>query len=550
MSVLGLMGNLEPIGPTTAPLSAAPSTPGERLGAAWDAAQSDDRYWNVQGARKERADKIIADYHAMTGEKLLNPFDNAPTAKEVADNLGQPTTVIYAKRLETLRQKTRQAREGVEQFGGLPADFLEVDSIDPSIASQAGGARARDERLSGTGNGFAGFLGGAAGEMASPHGVASMFFPVSRLPTAAAEAIGARWLATARNIGKEALLQGAVQAGVQAAASVVDYNTRKQFGTEQTGEQLAEEILTAGGGGMLFGGAFRAAHLGVLKLIGHGVEVPPAVKDAAQVLETKDLYADKNALNVPAATHEAVIDKGMPEVALGRAASVADDIVPPVPRSLDARASDIPPSAAIEATPETAPKTNAEAAQTLPPVEDGMVRVYHGGDGANVGGERHVAGTYEYAHDWGSGDNPVWYVDVPADSPWLQQVDVSGTNMPRQIMNSVAPDEVMAGARLVPGTARISEPSTPPQLQRLQKMVEATAPEEAPPMVSAPAIEEAPAVRPAGGTPEEKAIDAQVKQLVTEDGGATPEMRKAYERAAQEEKEARLAVACVAGGAM
>ena len=46
------------------------------------------------------------------------------------------------------------------------------------------------------------------------------------------------------------------------------------------------------------------------------------------------------------------------------------------------------------------------------------------------------------------------------------------------------------------------------------------------------------------------ALKVQVKQLLEPAGGATPEHRRAYEAALQEEKEARIATGCVGGGAI
>ena len=215
MSVLGLMENTADIAQTTPDLSALPSTNTERMGAAWDAAQTPDRFWNVDNARAKRADKIIDDLHAMTGERLLNPYGigNTPTADEVRENVGQPMSVIYAKRLEKLRVATRNAKAGIEQLGGLPDDYLDVDSIDASIGQASGEARARDERMSGTGGGAGGFIGAMAGETVSPAGLATLFIPVTGgIGTTVARAtIGA----FAKNVAREALFQGGTQAAAQ-----------------------------------------------------------------------------------------------------------------------------------------------------------------------------------------------------------------------------------------------------------------------------------------------------------------------------------------------
>ena len=160
--------------------------------------------------------------------------------------------------------------------------------------------------MTGTGGGLGGFLGAAAGEMLSPHGIMSSFIPVSRMPTAIVDATIAGF---ARNVAKEALFQGGTQGAAQALGTLVDYQTRKEFGTEQTTEQIIEEILSAAGGGAILGGAFRATHLGILKLASRGVEIPPAVLDAARVQEGADLYGNKNPLRVQPAAHETAADQ-------------------------------------------------------------------------------------------------------------------------------------------------------------------------------------------------------------------------------------------------
>lgn len=98
----------------------------------------------------------------------------------------------------------------------------------------------------------------------------------------------------------------------------------------------------------------------------------------------------------------------------------------------------------------------------LPPVPNGMVRFYHGGADAISGGSRDVTPDFQYARTFRAEGTPkeVWYVDVPADSAWIREIDVSGTNMPRTLQNSVAPADVMAKAKVVPGTELRTERTT------------------------------------------------------------------------------------------
>lgn len=99
-----------------------------------------------------------------------------------------------------------------------------------------------------------------------------------------------------------------------------------------------------------------------------------------------------------------------------------------------------------------------ERVDGLPPPAAGMVRMYHGGEKANAGGDRHVSPNFEYARDFGEGGRQVWYVDVPENSAWLvDAADTTGTNMPRVLGNSVAPPEVMATAKSVRATERTAQ---------------------------------------------------------------------------------------------
>ena len=294
MSILGLMGNTADQGQTTPDLSALPSTHGERMGAAWDAGNSPDRFWNVNSARKERADKIIDDLHAMTGERLLNPFDNSPTQAEIRENLGQPTTVIYAKRLEALREARRgRPRPASSSSAACPRTILTSTASTPRSPRRAVPGGRADERLTGTGGGFGGFIGAAGAEMMSPLSILTAFMPVTRMPLAIAEAHDRRICPQRRPRGA---VPGRHAGAVQACRPTSTTRRARQFGTEQTTAQIFEEIRRRTVGGAFLGGAFRAAHLGILKLASRGVEIPPAVRDAAVMAEGAELYGTKNPL--------------------------------------------------------------------------------------------------------------------------------------------------------------------------------------------------------------------------------------------------------------
>lgn len=557
---LSLLGNLEPQAPTTDPLTSLPSSAGERMGAAWDATQTPDRYWNITAARRDKAQKVIDDYHALTGEKLRNPFDNAPTVDEVRENMGQPTTVIYAKRLQTLREKTQAARAGLPDLGGLPQDFLNVDDIDPQIGQESGARRARDERLTGTGNGIPAFVASTAGEMFSPHGIASMFLPVTRVPLVAAEMQGGRWLA---NVGKEALLQGASQAAVQAIGAVVDYNTRKPLGTEQTPEQIAEEIASAGVGGAVFGGGFRAAHLGIRSLMNHGAAMPPAVRDAAIAVESSTLYGNKNPLGVPAAAHEEAVDRAVQSVAFGRPVSVGDlpnAIVPMQARSIfeeplpNLEPKPVEPHAAL-------PEGTEIKVYPNPDREAGGFTVQLEGAGAteenphyriSVDGDGEVLEAFNESRKF-SGLGSVLYEEAirAAEEQGLTLSSAGASESAQRVWRGL--EERGLARSTGPGLfeAVPRQPEIPPEVQRLQKWAETPTEGDLPSKTTSPPAEEQ--MPKAGGetaSPQDKSMDAQVRELIAEGGAAPRYQKEAMEKLAQEEKEARIATACVGGGAL
>ena len=626
MSILGLMQNAADDAQTTPNLSALPSTIGDRFGPAWDAAQSPDRYWNADSARAARADKIIDDLHAMTGEKLLNPFGigNTPTTEEVRENVGQPMSVIYAKRLEKLREKTKAAKAGMEQFGGLPQDYLDVDSIDTSIAAESRQRRAADDRLEGTGGWLGAFAGSSLGEMASPHGVASAFIPVSRLPTAIIETTLAGF---ARNVGREALFQAGAGMAVQAAGSAIDYQTRKAFGTEQTTAEIVEEILGAGVGGAILGGTFRGVHLGILKLASRGVEIHPAVKDAAILEQGADLHGTKNPLGLHPGVNESNIDAAVSNAALGRAATPDLDVAVP---SLHDAARRLDP--ALMARYDAAIAARDEARSILAPDSGTIERLKQRMDDADSAIAAAGPSTQAQAEVLGNRARMAREVyqdavarvgatrapETPVSTSMRQQLQAADIELRDLIpeINKVmraAGEDMAAPARaiLAPDAeaGTVESRLTPDEISRVRELQEqipeyerfrdaAASPEDkaawqaaiddfhgeiakimdldvvraglkqlAPAMSqlargeSTPVLDarrpfmaqpEAPtAGRPAGITPEDKALESQVKLLLdappTDTGGATAAQREAWQRALDDEKQANVALSCVGG---
>jgi hypothetical protein len=293
--------------------TAWPSTAGERFRASWNAAQTEDTYFNQRGAWIDHGNQIIKDLQATTGQRLPNPFDMQPTQEEIRANLGQPIPVIMAKRLEALKTATSQARETYKDFlGQMPDEFLNVDAIPRLIAESSNAARERAAALEGTGNGLAGAAGGMAGAMVTPHNILGLpLLGATAVPRMAAAATIGTWAA---NILKEGAFQALTQTALQVPGTILDYTARKEVGTEPSVKEMMTELATVAAGGFVLGAGARTITATLTKLRLAGVELPPAVRDAATAMEGDALYDNKNPLGIPAAKFEQMQDQGMESV--------------------------------------------------------------------------------------------------------------------------------------------------------------------------------------------------------------------------------------------
>jgi hypothetical protein len=346
-ALFDLHTDLQPEFATTPNLTAMPSSMGERFSAEYSAGQTDDNYWNVKLVREKEYGKVIDDIHSLSGERLRNPFDGIPTQEEIEANRGQPTSVIFQKRRDLVHEKARALRDSMPEGGyGMDPGFLNPEMIDPGIATRSRGTREAAAKLEGTGGGLGAFAGGAVAGTLTPHGIWSMFFPAARAPTWLAEqAVGG----FVRSVGREAVYQGATQAGAQVLGSTLDYSTRSQFGTQQTAGEFAGEVLGAGVAGAVIGGAARAAvpaWLQVRRAWGRGEHVPTAINDSAIQLEGKAIYGDRNPLGVSASANESALDKAVVDVALNRPADVSGIIMPGYGRDVPGIAAPARPSIA------------------------------------------------------------------------------------------------------------------------------------------------------------------------------------------------------------
>lgn len=301
-------------GTNETPLQTLPRTLGERVGATLDETFSPDRYFTIAGARQDAWQKATDALNEASGQKLRSPYAFWRDPDEVA---------LPDYEVQNLRkQKIIEARRNLLQESGVGAQLPDPERIDLDIADEARKRRETTARYSDTGNGFLNFLAGAALETATPHGVASLMLPVTRLPTAAAMKIGETFLG---NVLKEGALQAGANAGLQAIAEGLDYATRSQVGTEQ---HLGEVAMNVGGAALLgfgIGAGARALHLKWLGLPEKVREAAPLeVRDAFKIIEADSIYSGRNRLGVDPLLHERYQERANDAILRGRPVELGD----------------------------------------------------------------------------------------------------------------------------------------------------------------------------------------------------------------------------------
>lgn len=302
------------------PITTLPRTLEERFMAAWRAAQAPDRYFRITEERHRLWRDALDQYHAATGETLGNPYDPGL-------DLGDPTRKQETRRKAVAFEKFRLARE---QYAELPDPEL----IDFRIAQDARYRRDLAAQYSGTGNGFGAFLGDVAGEAATPHSLLAMLVPPARLAATGAQVLLRTFLGS---VGREAVTQAAVGMGAQAVGEALDYATRKPLGTQQSAEEIGQNILGAGLGSALFGGGVRGLQEG-WRLLQPGARAaaPSAVRDAARAVEREALDAGTNPLPPQATSaHEDLLARAQDAVARGRPAQVSDHVASATEAAID-----------------------------------------------------------------------------------------------------------------------------------------------------------------------------------------------------------------------
>jgi len=301
-------------GTTDTPVQAIPSTLGERVAATAAETFAPDRYFNIAGARTEAWQRAADELFDATGQKFPNPYGSV-TAQEALDPNFQPGQIVQQRQNKIIEAARMARAQGNETL-------FDPEGIDRYIGEESGRRRQRTRELEGTGNGVLNFLAGAALETATPHGVAGLFLPVSRLPSAAASATARTFIG---NVGRETVVQGVANAGLQAVAEGLDYATRSQTGSAQTAGEIATNIAGAAVIGGALGGGLRALHLKWLGLPEKvRADAPLEVRDAFRVVEADAIYSGQNRLGVDPLLHERYQGRATDAVLRGRPVDLAD----------------------------------------------------------------------------------------------------------------------------------------------------------------------------------------------------------------------------------
>jgi len=362
---LGQLQLDQPERPVTPPPQLLPSTSFERIGAAWNAAVAPDRYDISRESKAAVFQQRAAEYEELTGEKLASPFDVSVPLSEQRKNPNKPIEFYLAEREKLAREKMSAARGMIgDDAQGIPADYLNYDSINQTVAAAGNAARERAGNLEGTGHGLAAFGAGMVGAATRPDQAAAMvFLGATDLPRRAAAATIAEWTG---NILKE----GAYQAAVNTAASVpgmaIEYRSRSEIGTEPTVHEMIQDLALAAAGGFVLGSGVRTMQGILSKLQARGVELPPDVKDAAIAVEGDALYANKNALQMPAHEFEKAVDQDVANVLRGDPAAEPNIHLDPENRLNPESVIDNPE---LKAEAQQVAKMADEMPPTTPPVE-------------------------------------------------------------------------------------------------------------------------------------------------------------------------------------
>lgn len=294
------------------PVQALPRDLGERVGASADVIFAPNRYFTLQGARRDMYQRAIDELHASTGETLPNPA-GAMSGEEMMRLGNQPA--VQQERLDKLVQANRALRE-------TNPDAFNVENVDRYIGLASERAEQKAASYEGTGNGVGNFLANVGMSSIEPANVPFFFLPVSRLPLAAAGSIGRTFLG---NVSREAALQGGAAAGFGALSAALDYSAKSETGTPPSLVDVATGVGEQALLGGVLGGGLRALHLKWLGLPKAARDAAPTeVKDAFRIIEADQLYSGQNRLGVDPMLHERYQGRAMDAVMRGTPVDLAD----------------------------------------------------------------------------------------------------------------------------------------------------------------------------------------------------------------------------------
>lgn len=305
-------------------LQAAPSNFGERFGAAMDEAQAPDRWFNIEGARRDKWQASIDALHTATGKSYDNPLAYVPGAGSAGPD-GQVIDPVAVRRQR--EQAIIQAH--AEATRDVGAELPDPNLIEQQISEEGKAVRGKAASLVDTGGGLGAFFGAAAAP--TPENLAGFLIPPSKLLFGAMP-VARGFLA---GIGREAAFQGAANAALTGASDLADLAT----GAKEIGE-IPGDVL----GAAVAGGAFGAAFHTPVALWERWNALPQKVRDAAplevkdsfNVVEREALFKNPNVFGLDPSLHD------------GTAAQSVDDLVKSPPAKEGAP---LPPAVEASAEP-------------------------------------------------------------------------------------------------------------------------------------------------------------------------------------------------------
>ena len=310
-------------GPTGEPLTQLPSDFGERFSAEMDAQLAPDRYFKIEGARREKWQDSIDALYTATGQRFENPVNPATPA-----DLAKPGYNPALLRKERERAII-EAHRALQRDSGVSADLPDPETIDQRIGEEGRALRGKAAALENTGNGLGAFLGGALAP--TPENIIGLMIPPSRAVLGAVP-IARGFL---YNVGREAAFQAGANAGLTAVGEALDVAARRDTGTAPDLGEIAANIGLSAAGGAILGGGFHALHLAPHALLERWnrlpedvrTKAPLEVRDAMGVIESDALYSGRNRLGLPWDLHERYQGNALDAVMRGRPVAL-DELAP------------------------------------------------------------------------------------------------------------------------------------------------------------------------------------------------------------------------------